>query len=263
MWPFRRKPLIPHFTARWLLDNFAWLIRNHATHSRFASSVLVLPDKAHLPLQDAGGHELALALFAQIKSYCGLADSQVPLVEGGPILPSSGNGHDGHAAGTYTSGGRQGPYITYATNLLDDRPALVATLAHELGHHLLHRGSQERMLVETSTDEERLTDLAAIFMGFGVFLSNSAFHMKREGDYWTYRYHGYLSESEVIFATALFITVKRLDPRPALRHLKSPRSGMLKRALRDLEDYGDAVATMRLLVPPPRRQDATHLRLVK
>jgi hypothetical protein len=60
--------------------------------------------------------------------------------------------------------------------------ALVATIAHELGHVLLlgdGRISAER------ADQEPLTDLLTIFFGLGIFSANAAFEHRREmrGEY--------------------------------------------------------------------------------
>jgi hypothetical protein len=51
---------------------------------------------------------------------------------------------------------------------------------------------------------------------------------------WRYGRSGYLPEQDLVFATALFITAKKLDPSPAYQCLKPHLAQQLKRALRDL-----------------------------
>jgi hypothetical protein len=74
-----------------------------------------------------------------------------------------------HAAGTYESS-RAGHVLTFDTEELHHPGALVATIAHELAHARL---LGERRLRTPCFDNELLTDLTAVALGFGVFLANS------------------------------------------------------------------------------------------
>jgi hypothetical protein len=49
--------------------------------------------------------------------------------------------------------------------------ALVATVAHEFGHHRL---LGERRIDPARRDQEPLTDLATVFFGFGIFTANAS-----------------------------------------------------------------------------------------
>ncbi|WP_350281428.1 hypothetical protein [Kribbella sp. HUAS MG21] len=68
-------------------------------------------------------------------------------------------------------GGHRGTAVMLSASTLADPAAVVAATAHELGHevlwgyHLIDRGR---------VDAEALTDLFAVFHGFGVFLANQA-----------------------------------------------------------------------------------------
>ena len=68
-------------------------------------------------------------------------------------------------------GGHRGTAVMLSANTLADPAAVVAATAHELGHevlwgyHLIDRGRP---------DAEALTDLFAVFHGFGIFLANQA-----------------------------------------------------------------------------------------
>jgi hypothetical protein len=92
--------------------------------------------------------------------------------------------------------------------------ALVATVAHELGHVLLlgdGRISQER------EDHEPLTDLLTVFFGLGVFTANAAFEFGREnrGEYtYTARTRlGYLTEPMFGYALARYAWLRgEADP---------------------------------------------------
>jgi hypothetical protein len=264
MWPFRRKPLLDSDTARWHLDNFAWLIRSHGQRSRFAQARLVLPSQDHFVTDGREGHALALKLFEQVKTYCGLDQADIPLVQTGS-LPSQAGGlvvdHGRQALGTYSWGGRHAPEITYAAKLLQNPQSFIATMAHELAHHLLDTGAAEPPPIDQDEDEH-LTDLTAVYLGFGVFLANSAFNMQTEANGWSYSRQGYLPEQDLVFALAIFLKVKQLDPAPALKYLKADLGNMLRRAMHDLQVYTTEISAMRLSDPGLRKQMGKHLSVV-
>ena len=50
---------------------------------------------------------------------------------------------------------------------------------------------------------------------------------------WRWRRTGYLPEADLIFALALFLEARRLDPTPALGCLKPHLAGMLRRTMQE------------------------------
>ena len=232
MWPFPPKPLLGADMARWHLDNFAWLIRSHGQRSRFAEARLVLPSPDFFATEGQQGHALALALFGNIKAYCGMGDADIALVQA-----------DGPPA-RIDSPQVASPRVIYAAALLANPQSFIAAMAHELARHLLAERSAEPPPLGTQ-GEEHLTDLAAVYLGFGVFLANSAFTMRTHADGWSYSRQGYLPEQDLVFALAIFMKVKRLAPGPALHFLKADLGAMLRRALRELQSYKSEIAAMR------------------
>lgn len=74
-----------------------------------------------------------------------------------------------YAAGLYQSLGNSRHAITIDLSLLEDPVELIATLAHELCHVLLI--GHQRITGEED-DHEPLTDLLAVFFGFGALSAN-------------------------------------------------------------------------------------------
>jgi hypothetical protein len=62
---------------------------------------------------------------------------------------------------------------------------------------------------------------------------------------WRTARHGYLPERDLVFATAIFLAVRQLDPAPAIQHLKPHLGDLLRKALRDLDDHEDRIAVIR------------------
>ena len=242
IWPFTARRLIDEETAAWHLGCFAWLIEEFGGDGEFARARLVLPRAADFPTAGEEGHALAERIFKQVRAYCGMGDWPVTLVvDDNPLSLSSrdvgshGIASEKHAVGLFMPEPGE-VVIAYVPSLLDDPPQLIATLAHELAHYLL--ASAQSAPPCEAEEVEFLTDLTAVFLGFGVFLANARFNQEvvtfgaMEGVGW--HRTGYLPEHDLIFALAIFLAVKRLDANAALKHLKPHLRSQLGRAQRQL-----------------------------
>jgi hypothetical protein len=201
MWPLARKRIVDDDTAAWHLENFTWLIEQFGP-AAFAQAKLVLPKPGYFVTDGEKDHALAQRLFDQVKTYCGMTAWDVdlvpdhnPLAEHTP-LSIARVAPQRHALGTFALAGNR-IQISYVPALLARPEHLIATYAHELAHYLL---ATARTPPPCADDEnECLTDLTAVYLGFGVFL----------------------------------LEAKALDPEPALACLKPHLAGMLRRATRD------------------------------
>jgi hypothetical protein len=241
MWPFARRPIVDDETAAWHIDNFAWLVRQFGGSAGLTQSKLVLPGPGFFVADGETGHALALRIFDQVKTHCGMSDWEVDLVaDTNPLADQSTRSlamvaPQKYALGTFGVAGNR-IVISYVPSLLKRPEQLIATLAHELAHYLL---ATRREAPPCEEDErEFLTDLAAVYLGFGVFLANARFfhesyeHGPTHG--WRMGHSGYLPEPDLIFALALFIQTKAIDAGAALARLKPHLAAMLRRTLRDL-----------------------------
>ena len=239
-----------HFTVwEWLLSNLGGIEGLRSRH-------LVLPSLDYFPFRPAKDHPYAEALFLQTKRLMGIeswpcdlrAMPSDPSVERQPI-----EGHTVGAAGTFQwPDGDDHPIIQYHPSGLGDGPGLVAVLAHELCHYLLF----------TVTNEppggwnlhEIHTDIAASFMGFGVFQANSSFHFAQwtDGNWagWSARTLGYLSDAEHAYALAVFCRLTEADPAPVRDHLKLNPRTYFQLALEDLEQREDWISRLKSITGP-------------
>jgi hypothetical protein len=122
-----------------------------------------------------------------------------------------------------------------------DRPSdLVGTMAHELAHQRL---LGERRAVAHAFDNELLTDLTAVYHGFGVFLANNPRKSTGELSYWPgtkLRRPEYISEPMLAYALA-HIAWFRDESRPEwARRLRWAPRAAFKESLRYLEKTGDS-----------------------
>jgi hypothetical protein len=263
MWPFKPRPVVDADTAAWHVDNFDWLLRQFGGGKAFADIRLVLPKPGFFPIDGERGHARAQRIFAQVKTYCGMAGWEValvaddnPLSRPAPIALDT-IGTTRYALGTFDVRGND-IQISYVPALLARPERLIATFAHELGHYLLATARERPLCADDET--ECLTDLTAVFMGFGVFLANTRFNVETMSDGvmqgWRMGSAGYLPEADLIFALALFLRIKQLDAAEARRCLKPHLAKQLRRAMQALPDDHADVVRLRATLADVERESA-------
>lgn len=129
--------------------------------------------------------------------------------------------------------------VTVSNDLLDHPMALVATLAHELGHVLLLGDGR---IEADRPDHEPLTDLLTIFFGLGIFSANAAFDYSRDlrGRYSYTRSSrlGYLTEPMYGYGLALYAW-RRGETSPSwMRYVDTNPRAFLRQGLRYLAEVG-------------------------
>jgi hypothetical protein len=148
----------------------------------------------------------------------------------------------GFAAGTWQGG--EGPWqkgVVRIERSAVDRPAdLIGTMAHELSHQRL---LGEQRADPESFDNELITDLTAVYHGFGVFLANNPRKSTGELSNWPGtkpRRPEYISEPMLGYALA-HIAWFRDEVRPAWT--KAPRwapRAVFKQGLRYLQTTSES-----------------------
>lgn len=241
---FAPKLPIDRDELEWQFATFKWL---GAEFGPAGEAPLVLPTSEYFPPSPRKGSGRVEDLFASVKSAAGLAGWPCELRAGAGERPAHlGPGlllrHEGASppCGTFTvddgEGGRT-VVITYNPSLADDTTALIATFAHELGHYLMSTaGTAPPGGWEL---HELHTDLAAVYLGFGIFLANSARsfgQFQSAGEMgWSSRTQGYLGEGALVTATAIFQLLAGRDPMDAAPWLKDYLRSDLRRAARALD----------------------------
>lgn len=157
----------------WLEERLAWLTEQFDDHI-FNGRPLVLPTTQCFPDAFDGSPQAVRAMLGRVCGYMDVDPESIELEftsdagklwfvnEAGQLLPQ--------AAGTYQDDGDRS-LIRIETSELANPFGLAATLAHELSHvRLLGEGR----LGGDEYDNELLTDLTALFFGFGIFLANDS-----------------------------------------------------------------------------------------
>ena len=212
--PFRArpKPFLDASRREWQFDAFAWLLRNCGGYPKFLETTLVLPIEAHFPDRGMSGHAGVAALFRRVRDHAGMADWPCA-VEPEPKDPQAPIPAPSRI-----------PVITYKSGALEPVP-LVATFAHELARYLVE--TFEEPAPGGAQLHEPAIDLAAVFMGFGLFMANAAF-VKAEHE---------LNEGEFVHALAIFCLLRKMDPEAVAPHLNPHLRKYLRLAARDLAQH--------------------------
>jgi hypothetical protein len=179
--------------------------------ARSLRTPLVEPDSTSFPdawtPDQAGVHRL----LRRIMFHAGLGD--VPLLIKRFVFEADENdGADGAAQGrhviAYFEGITDGT-CSFGVNCaqLGDPEFLSGVLAHEVAH--AYR-SIHGLVVEDTDEEEDLTDLTTIFLGFGILTTNNARQATISANEHRERRAGYLSPHAMAFALAFWVRARGL-----------------------------------------------------
>jgi|GEM_PF-1698647 len=221
MWLFKRQPLLNNDTARWHVDNMCWLLRNLVRTPVVQESRLILPGPHCYRFGKATGEALALRIFEQTKAFAGMADWPLAL---------------------YPDTYEEEDCFDYAYGMEDNPFEFIAMLVRKLAHRLLESLKGNPPCDETEL--KALSEVLGCLMGFGVFLTNDAISVitlrqggkTNVGEYKA-NIRGALSERELVFDLAMFLTVRDISPDNAFRYLEPLPSDNLKIAMKDMNHY--------------------------
>ncbi len=212
----------------WLFDVHAYLHASLGERVDFSALELVRPVADDFPIEGERGHALAEALLDCACVHMGVTDwdGQLSTLDR-QLMP------DAAAVFSVEEGER---HIRYDETLLEEPAMLVAALAHELSHHLLHDVVQEPPGGHRL--HEHATDALSIFLGFGIFAANGAYVRRAlwSSQGWGYREGrlGYLGQETASYALALFCALHAVDPGRAQGHLTDQPLRVFRQALRQL-----------------------------
>jgi hypothetical protein len=209
---FRPKSFLDPARRDWQFAAFAWLLRNGGGYPKFLDTALVLPTEEFFPDRAMDGHAGIAALFRRVREHAGMGDWPCS------VEP------DATADRPRLSAENSVPVIRYRPDSLEPT-SLVAAFARELS----------RYYVETFDEgapagaplQESALDVAAVFMGFGIFLANSALEGASHG----------LNEGEIAHALAIFCLLRRMPPESVDAHLNPHLRKYLRLAARDLAQH--------------------------
>jgi len=240
---FKPQPLLDEPTIDWMFDVFAWAMRNFDADVFREETILVLPTNEHFPGRVDGPEGMARLIFRQVTEYAGMAHWPFELmpenacVARRPIrvaIKGSLRGAAGVAVEAVEEADRL--RVTYDTHQTRSPEALIATFAHTIALYLAP--AAEEAPPGGADNWPHITELLAVFMGFGLMFANSAYTAPSGGcggcgGPATAR-DAYLSQYDITYALAIFAVLKAIPVKAVVPHLKRPLRPFFKKAYKDV-----------------------------
>ena len=257
-WLGKRRALDPE-SAEWIFSCFRWAMAEFGADIFFRDTRLITPTDSFFPERGLRGTKLAEVLFHRVREYSGMGSWECQLVaqepDANPFVGSSliVQGSPKGPAGTWSHTGDkdEAATITYNPSQLHNPESLIATFAHELAHYL---GATSKTPPPGGEPLwEPATDLLAVFMGFGTFMTNSSFSFRQfstsDGSGWESRQQGYLSQMELCFSLAVFTDLKSIAESEVRPFLASGMRGFFRKSRKDLARNPDSINHLRQMRP--------------
>lgn len=239
---FKTKPLLSSNAVKFEVEIYKWLLRNFDSEIFYNKTSMVLPTEDFFPFKVNSDEEAAMETFRVVQELAGLKewpcelvsqeDDIDPLVAPTILVQNLPN----NPLGTFYMKEDNNAIITYNPAIVNNPTQLVATYAHELSHYLIRTAQEDPP--GGWENEELITDITATFLGFGIFMANSATSFEQfsgpDSQGFKSSRNGYLSEKEHIYALAIFMTLKNIDYNTVKPHIKSYLRSTLKRAMKEL-----------------------------
>ena len=204
----------------WILDGLAELVRK-AGLPPFVASPIIDTTRRFLPEPYSPTLPSVDRLTRRLMQYAGLGDLETHLE---PFEPDDSD--DRHTL-AYFQGIEKG-VATFGLNVgqVADLEPIAGVMAHEVAHAFRHRRG---LVVEDHEEEELLTDLTTIYLGFGVLTANARWRYRSGGEQqgssavtaWITTAAGYLPPQAFSFALAVQLVARNLAPREWKRVLAS------------------------------------------
>jgi len=247
-----RVPLLDEAYAGWMFDVYAWALRNFDPDMFRDETILVTPSNEHFPGRANSAEEMAKLIFDRVVAYAGMAHWPLKLLtpDSCVLEPSSEVRLVTAARGSRAAAAAPSPgnlTLSYEPQHLNNPEVMIAVFAHTLAHYL---GSSASEPPPGGVENwPHVTELLAVFLGFGLMFANTALVLPRGGCCGgpVVRRQAYVSQHDITYALAIFSALKGLPQRDVLPHLKKSLRGHFKKALREVEGkYA------------PRLQDVKH-----
>jgi hypothetical protein len=206
------KPTVTPEDKEWIEEAFLWF-ESEYTSDYLRNAIFYEPTKEFFPVDFKGTKENAEELTKMICEHMDIKDVQIDLhyfsdkpleLTNGIVTTQSETGfkfESKNTLGTYSEEGHRKYSIGIELELLKNPTNLIATIAHELSHIVLL--GEGRL----SENDEVLTDLNCIALGFGIFTCNSIFTFNQwqgaSHQGWRAQKRGYIPEEVATYALAL------------------------------------------------------------
>lgn len=243
---FNKKPTKPSVIPEdkeWVESSLLWLIECFGT-KELLHEPFITPTKENFPYTNYKDNEQFKQLFNQVCGFWNVDPNSIVVkfyddhktLQWSTWLPQ---GEFSEPGGLYYQDNafEDKPFnIELAKSNLDNPQLLVFVMSHEIAHVKLLGGYY---ITQDSSDMEPLTDLAAIFKGFGIFIANSC---ETRDEYYIGR-SGYLPNEVIAYANALLCYISNKNPSDYSSFLNTNTRSLFQKDFEYLKQTGDTILT--------------------
>jgi hypothetical protein len=253
---FARSPVLDEASAQWLFESYAWALKHFDAAVFYHETLLVRPSNEYFPGSENSVHGMANLIFQQVLRYAGMAHWPCRLAD--PQTCHSVAQPTVHLVGALRgSRGKMPPQelqqapliIPYDPQLVGNPEAIIAGFAHSLAHYLGTTASEEPP--GGAHNWPQVTEVLAVFMGFGLMMANSAFNFRPRscGGCGTNSAErsSFLSQYDVTYALAIFCALKDIADKDVLRALKKSLRPYYKQAVKEVRGRAQTLAELRAI----------------
>ena len=240
---FKSTPLLEEASAQWMFDTFSWALQNFDADVFFNETILVTPSNEHFPGRESSAEGMANLIFENVKKYaamqhwpCRVVDESMEEIKELPRIQIEGPVRGSKIAVQTPVEDAQKLVVMYRQESLLDPEVLIASFAHTLAHYL---GTTAREAPPGGEENwPHVTELLAVFMGFGVMMANSANTTKIRScsscSGPAIERENFLSQYDITYALAIFSRLKNIPAGQVAKQLKSSLRPFYKKAVKDV-----------------------------
>ena len=231
-WLFPRPPVRVQEKA-WIEYRFAWLVQQLGER-RMLDAPVIEPTDEFFPDIYHGNASDAELMYRRVCNFMLVNPAEMRFEVVSPDdMPSAGGLYD-------RTDPNNKPLLRIAGDKIADPEALVATLAHEIAHHILLGGG---LMTGEEEDHELTTDLLPCVLGLGIFAANSTIRTSAGSSgtlhWWQFQRNGYMPSQGIGYALAVFAWLRDEHSPKWKHHLRLDAREPLVKGLRYLRRTGD------------------------
>ena len=226
------------YEKAWVESRMGWLADKLGIE-RLLKARVVLPTAEFFPESYSGDRKDVYPIFNRLCERMLIDPRSVQLrIMADDEMPEAAGQYHRHDR-------REQATIWIAESQLKRQEVAIAIVAHELAHEILLGG---KLLEQGEKDHEWVTDLLPVFLGLGVFATNSSVlesHVREGNEYWwTIGKLGYLPMRVFAYALACFASIREESRPEWSRHLRLDASKLLAQGMKFIRKTGDCRFTL-------------------
>lgn len=230
-------------STEWMMDSFSWCLESFNADFFYQHTVLVEPSNQFFPGRVDSEQGMAELIFDRVKAYAGVSHwpTRVENVNGcvissAPQIEIQGNLRVANGEEDKSLPDERRLLIPYNPQQISNPEGMIASFAHTLAHYLGQMASRPPPGGEEYWPH--VTELLAIYLGFGLMFANSAYTF-RGGCGSCYNANAnrdaFLTEQQSVYSLAIFSVLKSLPDADVTRHLKGHLRGFYRKAVKEIK----------------------------